>query len=121
MSTRHDPSAQDAGALLRPYAITRGRTRYDDDDLEIEALVVTTWLGESTHTQLLEHRSISLLCRQPQSIAEVSAQLKLPLGVVRVLVSDMADQHLVVVHRPGHTDRPDIVLLERVLHGLRRI
>jgi Protein of unknown function (DUF742) len=120
MSERYDPSAHDGGALLRPYAITKGRTRRDDD-LEIEALVVTTWLGESAHTQLLEHRSISLLCRQPQSIAEVSAQLRLPLGVVRVLVRDMADQHLVAVHRPGHTDRPDIVLLERVLHGLRRI
>jgi uncharacterized protein DUF742 len=37
-----------------------------------------------------------------------------------VLVDDMADEHLVIVYRPAHAgDRPDLALLERVLHGLR--
>jgi hypothetical protein len=45
-----------------------------------------------------------------------------PLGVIRVLVGDMADEHLVMVHRPAHAgDRPDLVLLERVLSGLHSI
>jgi hypothetical protein len=48
--------------------------------------------------------------------------LDLPLGVIRVLVGDMADEGLVVVHRPAQTgDRPDLALLERVLYGLRSI
>jgi hypothetical protein len=52
----------------------------------------------------------------------VSAHLHLPLGVVRVLVGDMADEQLVVVHRPAHAgDRPDLALLEGVLDGLRTI
>jgi Protein of unknown function (DUF742) len=52
----------------------------------------------------------------------VSPHLHLPLGVVRVLVGDMADEQLVVVHRPAHAgDRPDLALLERVLDGLRTI
>jgi len=34
----------------------------------------------------------------------------------------MADEHLVIVHRPAHeADRPDLALLERVLYGLRSI
>jgi hypothetical protein len=34
----------------------------------------------------------------------------------------MADEHLVVVHRPTHAgDRPDLSLLERVLDGLHSI
>jgi hypothetical protein len=50
----------------------------------------------------------------------VSAHLHLPLGVIQVLVGDMADDHLVMAYRPTQVgDRPDLALLERVLYGLR--
>jgi hypothetical protein len=107
---------------VRPYAMTGGRTRPTHDDLEIEALVSTTSTGEQTPKLTVEQRAIAALCREVLSIAEVSSQLHLPLGVVRVLVGDMADEHLVMVHRPAHAgDRPDLALLERVLYGLRTI
>jgi hypothetical protein len=68
----------------------------------------------------VEQHAIAALCHDLLSIAEVSAQLHLPLGVIRVLVDDMADEHLVIVYRPAHAgDRPDRALLERVLDGLR--
>jgi hypothetical protein len=55
-------------------------------------------------------------------VAEIAAHMKLPLGVVRVLVADMADQGMVEVHRPGQLGTvPDVSLLERVLDGLRRV
>ena len=104
--------------------MTGGRARRRHDQIEVEALAATTWLGETTRAQALEQRSIALLCREPQSIAEISALMRLPLGVVRVLVGDMADQGLLELHRPGQTGiRPDRNrdLLERVLDGLRRI
>jgi hypothetical protein len=42
--------------------------------------------------------------------------------VTRVLVGDMADEGMVMVHRPAQGgDRPDLALLERVLYGLRSI
>jgi hypothetical protein len=105
---------------VRPYAMTGGRTRPTHTDLEIEALVSTTAIGAQTPKLTVEQRAIAALCHDILSIAEVSAQLHLPLGVIRVLVGDMADEHLVVVHRPAHaSDRPDLALLERVLHGLR--
>lgn len=124
MAPSQDPSEADPGRLLRPFAMTGGRARRRHEELEIEALAATTWLGETTRAQALEQRSIALLCREPQSIAEISALMRLPLGVVRVLVGDMADQGLLDLHRPGHPDgRPDRDrdLLERVLDGLRRI
>jgi hypothetical protein len=74
-----------------------------------------------------EHRAVAELCRAPRSVAEVAALLSLPLGVARVLLADMAGIGLVVVHRnpPGeegsHAGRPDMVLMERVLSGLRRL
>ena len=110
------------GRVVRPYAITGGRTREDKDELEVESLVTTTSLGVTSPGLGFEWRTIALLCRDVLSIAEVSAKLKLPLGVVRLLVSDMTDQGLVEVHRPARIgDRPDLALLERVLFGLRQI
>jgi hypothetical protein len=105
---------------VRPYAMTGGRTRPTHDDLEIEALVSTTAIGERGSKLTVEQHAIAALCHDLLSIAEVSAQLHLPLGVIRVLVGDMADEHLVIVYRPAHAgDRPDLALLERVLYGLR--
>ncbi len=107
---------------VRPYAMTRGRTRPVYADLEIEALVSTTSLGERTPRLTVEQRAIAALCRDVLSVAEISARLDLPLGVTRVLVGDMADEGLVLIHRPTQAgDRPDLALLERVLYGLRTI
>ena len=107
---------------VRPYAMTDGRTRPTHDDLEIETLVSTTATGEQTPKLTVEQRAIAALCHDILSIAEVSAHLHLPLGVVRVLVGDMAEEQLVMVHRPAHAgNRPDLALLERVLDGLRTI
>jgi Protein of unknown function (DUF742) len=118
MSTQ-DP---DAGRLVRPYALTGGRTRSAHTDLEIEALVSTTSLGERAPKLNVEQRAIAALCRDILSIAEISARLDLPLGVTRVLVGDMAVGGLVAVHRPARPgDRPDLALLERVLYGLQSL
>jgi hypothetical protein len=111
------------GRLVRPYTLTGGRTRPSNADLELEALVSTTSLGESADlSHSSEQQSIALICRDVLSVAEVSARLDLPLGVARILVADMADEGLVILHRPTSPgDRPDLALLERVLYGLRTI
>jgi hypothetical protein len=102
--------------------MTRGRTRPVYADLEIEALVSTTSQGERTPKLTVEQRAIAGLCRDILSIADNSARLDLPLGVTRVLVGDMADEGLVLVHRPAQAgERPDLALLERVLYGLRTL
>ena len=107
---------------VRPYAMTGGRTRPTHDALAIETLVSTTSSVDLTSKLTVEQRAIAVLCHDLLSIAEVSAHLHLPLGVIRVLVGDMADEHLVMVHRPIHAgDRPDLALLKQVLDGLQTI
>jgi Protein of unknown function (DUF742) len=102
--------------------MTGGRTRPTHDALAIETLVSTTSSVDPMPKLTVEQRAIAVLCHDLLSIAEVSAKLHLPLGVVRILVGDMADEHLVMVHRPAHAgDRPDLALLERVLDGLHSI
>lgn len=122
-----EPSEQEladsGGSLVRPYARTRGRTR-TDYDLAIETLVTTSDRGRAQATPVKpEHRTISELCVQARSVAEVSAHLRLPLGVVRVLIGDMAGLGLVLIHDGGMVvgDRPSLDFLERVLSGLRRL
>jgi hypothetical protein len=121
MTAPHDQAGPDR-RRVRPYTMTGGRTRPTHTDLEIEALVSTVSVGGPTPKLTVEQRAIAALCHDLLSLAEVSARLHLPLGVVRVLVGDMADEHLVMVHRPAHGgDRPDLALLEWVLEGLQTI
>jgi hypothetical protein len=88
----------------------------------VEALVTTTPAGANERTLNFERRTIALLCRDVVSVAEIAAKLRVPLGVVRLLVGDMVEQGLVDLHRPAQfDDRPDLSLLERVLYGLRQL
>lgn len=107
---------------VRPYARTGGRTR-PVHDLPVEALVVTTDAGRGGTATSVEHAAIARLCEEVRSVAEVSALLAVPLGVARVLVSDMVDAGLVVVRRTpsGEDGYPDLPMLERVLEGLRNL
>jgi hypothetical protein len=115
--------AKGAGRLVRPYAITGGRTRSRSAHIQlaIEALVVATEDGGGGRVLTLERRTIAGLAVTPVSVAEISAHLQVPLGVARVLVGDMAEEGLVQVHQPSNDSRPDIVLLERVLNGIRAL
>jgi hypothetical protein len=114
-----DASREASMRLVRPYALTGGRTRSGAADLPIESLVVTSAKGRSAGPRLqLERKAIAELCLDPISVAEVSVHLGVPLGVARVLVTDMSEQGLVDVHQ-GRAERPNQALLERVLHGIR--
>jgi hypothetical protein len=112
-----------AASVVRPYTWTGGRTA-PVIDLAVETLVSTSEHGHDMAALTSEeHRAVAELCRGPRSVAEVAALLSLPLGVVRVLLADMADIGLVVVHRSanGSSNTPDMALMERVLSGLRRL
>jgi hypothetical protein len=116
----------DPTRLIPPYAITGGRTRpvLRPADLELETLIATTSPYTPPPPGLTqEQHTIVLLCRDMQSIAEVSAHLDVPIGVARVLVGDLATDGLITLHRPGTaaTGGPNLDLLERVLHGLRAL
>ncbi|MFC5137743.1 DUF742 domain-containing protein [Actinomycetospora rhizophila] len=120
-----EPPAERADdvAIVRPYAWTGGRTR-PVYDLAVETLVSVGTAGrDPSRIPQYEHRAVAELCAEPRSVAEVAAMLKLPLGVARVVIGDMASQGTVVVHQTASTsgDVPDMALMERVLSGLRRL
>lgn len=108
--------------LVRPYAVTGGRTK-PKYQLQIEAMVAASHYEPRDLSVLSpECQAILGFCRDWRSVAEISAVLRLPLGVARVLVADMAVEGLVRVHQTDHVEgRPDLNLLERVLSGLRKL
>jgi hypothetical protein len=109
-------------ALVRPYAVTGGRTK-PKYQLQIEAMVAASHY-EARDLSVLspECQAILGFCRDWRSVAEISAVLRMPLGVARVLIADMAMDGLVRVHQIDHEQgRPDMNLLERVLSGLRKL
>jgi hypothetical protein len=123
-STAEVPLADDhvdTTLRVRPYARTGGRTR-SSIDLAIETMVTSS---QSSSAQIVrpEHRAIIRLCRRPHSVAEVAAKMQLPLGVVRVLLSDMSGLSLIEIHHNAEAvgGHPSMALMERVLAGLRRI
>lgn len=111
-----------ATRLVRPYTVTGGRTkpRYQ---LPLEALITATVLEPRDLSVLApECQAILQFCRDWRSVAEVSAVLRLPLGVARILIADMSADGLVrIQEREDASGRPDLHLLERVLSGLRKI
>ncbi|MEU6487695.1 DUF742 domain-containing protein [Streptomyces sp. NPDC046887] len=119
-----EPATGNHNPLVRPYAMTGGRTR-PRYQLAIEALVSTTADPSRLQGQLPEHQRICRLCFEIKSVAEISALLSIPLGVARILVADLAEAGLVAIHQPGGDEsasgQPDVTLLERVLSGLRKL
>jgi len=117
----------EAGPVVRPYAMTRGRTTSTAQHrLDLIAVVVAESYAddpEADQTLSPEHVDIVELCRDaPQSVAELAAELDLPVGVVRVLIGDLVDEELVHVSRPvPPAELPDESILRDVINGLRAL
>ena len=116
-----DWEGPDGGRVVPAYALTRGRTRSAGPVLPLEALATVTHLGRRRRPGLrMEQRAILDLCRRPTSVAEVAGHLRVPVGVARVLVGDLAASGYVAVHLPRQVDdRPDAAVVARLLDGLR--
>jgi Protein of unknown function (DUF742) len=118
--------ARDAGPVVRPYALTGGRTEPADGEvLDLIAIVVASDRAASTGNALAlspEHRRILGLCREPATVADIASDIALPLGVVRVLLADLIlqGQIRVLPHQPTG-EQPRVELLREVLHGLRAL
>ncbi|GAB3824501.1 DUF742 domain-containing protein [Dactylosporangium cerinum] len=121
MSTPEEWVDDYAGPVVRPYAMTRGRTQpvrgtFDRIAL-VTAMVTTTAPAVGLEP---EHLSIIRLCQQPTSVSELAAFLDLPLGTIRVMLGDLLDRFLVQVSEPAGT-RPDIDIIEAAINGLRAL
>ncbi|WP_433262491.1 DUF742 domain-containing protein [Actinosynnema sp. CS-041913] len=116
-----DYPREEAASIVRAYSWTGGRTT-SSHQLEIETLVSAVDWDYQGALKAEYHQVIGLV-GSPRSVAEVAALLRLPLGVAKVLLGDMAERGLIDVHETASEDggQPDLGLMERVLAGLRRL
>jgi hypothetical protein len=117
----YDEDVVEDARVVRPYALTRGRTRSGRVDLPLEALVRGVAGANDRSTTPERRRILELSSASILSVVELSAHLSLPLGVIRVLVGDLADEGLVVVHTGSLSAAPaatNLKVLESVLNGI---
>jgi hypothetical protein len=111
----------EAGPVVRPYALTRGRTRHAGESFDLVATVMSTAGPIPDPTALgPEHVSVLQLARAPTTVADIASDVDLPLGVVRILLADLRELGLVAIRSPvAMAERVDKHTLREVLNGLR--
>ncbi|WSU70802.1 DUF742 domain-containing protein [Streptomyces sp. NBC_01102] len=118
--------------MVRPYTITRGRTAPERDDFSLITVLTTADRPVDEHGVALragrlqpEHHIILDRCRRPAAVAEVSADLDLPVSVTKILLADLVSQGLLLARAPLTVARAsggaDMGLLAAVRDGLRRL
>ena len=109
---------------VRPYTLTAGRTSASIAlplEAPIEAFESAShhnWLPNDVRGEIVK------LCATRPSVAEIAARLDVPLGVARVLVSDLVEEGYLRVLTTLHdtsTLEERRELIGRTLRGLRTL
>jgi hypothetical protein len=107
--------------LVRPYVITNGRELPRGDEFELVTLV-TVADGHRRQTQLDPERQALLeLCSGGYlSVAEIAGHIGQPIGVIRVLLSELSDLGCILTRQPVPAAQlTDVQVLQEVLDGLQ--
>jgi hypothetical protein len=112
-----------AGPIVRPYAVTRGRTLPSDGiSVDLIDVVVAVELRPPEGFRLSpEHRQILNVSRHPVTVVDLASDIELPVGVVRVLLGDLTDHGMLRVLPARRGPETDARLLRDVLDGLQAL
>jgi hypothetical protein len=111
----------EAGPVVRPYALTQGRTRHAGESFDLVATVMATQAAITDPGSLApEHMSVLQLAHAPTTVADIASDVDLPLGVVRIILADLRELGLIMIRTPVvMAERIDKHTLREVLNGLR--
>jgi hypothetical protein len=116
----------ETGAMVRPYTVTRGRTRPSERH-RIDLMAQVTAVSAEVRPGV-DHAGVALLALvrgRSRPVVELAADADLPLTVLRVLLGDLAEAGLVRVEAPrrvgagGPADDP--ALLREIIERLREL
>jgi hypothetical protein len=113
----------EAGPVVRPYAVVKGRTT-PDGGASFGLIDVVVATGERPSDQFRptpEHRRILRICHHPTPVIDVTSEVDLPLGVVRVLLGDLTREGMLRIVSAQREQVPDQRLLRMVLDGLESL
>jgi hypothetical protein len=111
--------------VVRPYAVTGGRTEPADGEV-LTLLTVLVATGRPLPTDdaarlAPEHHRLLGMCGRQMTLADLAADTALPLGVVRVLVADLTELGAITVVAQRSTDKQTGNVLQEILNGLRAL
>jgi uncharacterized protein DUF742 len=114
---------REAGPVVRPYALTKGRTLPSGGASFglIDVVVATDQRPSANFRPGPEHRRILNMCRRPTPIVDLTSEIDLPLGVVRVLLGDLTSEGMLRVLSSQRQQVTDQRLLRMVLDGLESL
>jgi hypothetical protein len=114
---------EEAGPVVRHYAMTSGRTRPTRGEFDLITIVMAERSSLDGDARLQpEHATIMRFCQNPVSVAEIAADLDLPVGTVRVLLGDLLDQGFIRTRSPvPDAHLPSERVFKAVLDGLRSL
>ena len=111
-----------AGPVIRPYALTGGRTKPAGEFFDLIAMVIARRSPDQVLELEPEHLRVLALCDTPRSVADLGADCRIPLGVLRVILSDLREDGLVFIRPPVPLKRIlDDDALRRIEDALRRL
>jgi hypothetical protein len=121
MAAGDDPWVdEDALQVVRPYALTGGRTT-PAYELNLVSMVRATGNVPQERLDPELGQALELCSHMPVSVAEVAGKLQQPVQVTKVLLSDLIDAGAVTTRPPVMTADPfDPYLLEKLLNGLQQ-
>jgi hypothetical protein len=115
-------TGDDPGPLVRLYGLTGGRAKAPGEAFDLVAMVTTVSMPYEPLGLVPEHMAILTMCAGPTPVADVAAQLALPLNITRVLLADLRREGLVTIDQPQPaTESMDEHIYREVLHGIRRL
>jgi hypothetical protein len=108
-----------AGRLVRPYAVSNGRTE-PTTRMELLSMVIATGSLQYAHLGP-DHAKALGLCGNPVTVAEIAARLRLPAVVTKILLSDLVDCGAVNTRSPAPVaELTNTAVLETILNALQQ-
>ena len=115
---------RDAGPVVRPYAMTKGRTAPASESfiglIDVVMAVADPLAPADVHLGR-EHRRILSHCRRPITVVDLASDVDLPVGVVRVLLSDLSQYGMLRVVAASQEPVKHERLLRNVLDALQTL
>jgi len=120
------PNRDTQSASLRPFVLTAGRVNAVDPEIDVETQVTLRPYDPRVGRVPLaslgpEMQAMVALCDRPISVAEISARLRLHLGVTKILVADLRAAGYLDVHVADTLSPVSADTILRVMHGLRAL
>ncbi|MBO3746997.1 DUF742 domain-containing protein [Streptosporangiaceae bacterium NEAU-GS5] len=112
---------EDFGPLLRPYTLTRGRTRPTGPEFDLMTVIRARPTGDAAGLAPEHLRILRIIRTVAVPVADLAAEVGLSLNVVRILLGDLRDRGLISSAVLAGGSQPEARVLLEVIQGLRSL